>query len=340
MRRISSTPDARLAGLLLAAGLIGLAATGSPALAAEPVAVPRPVAAGIWLIAGGLAPDREPDGNTVILETRAGLVVFDTGRHAAQRRAIEAFASSRHVPIIAIVNSHWHLDHVSGNADLKRAYPTVRVYASSAIDGALKGFLARSAAGSRAALTSRTLPTETREDILGDLATVENPVALRPDVVISRPRTLRLGGRTLEVRLAPDAATAGDVWIFDRATGTAVVGDLVTLPAPFLDTACPKGWQVALDQIWATPFDQVIPGHGAPMARAQLAIYRQAFADLIACSGSTRTAKACATDWAETIAPLLSGGPRERAMAEGMSAYYVNDVLRPHGGRSADCQAA
>ena len=46
------------------------------------------------------------------------------------------------LPVVAIVNSHWHLDHVSGNAALRAAYPRAQVYASDAIDGAMRGFLA------------------------------------------------------------------------------------------------------------------------------------------------------------------------------------------------------
>ena len=53
------------------------------------------------------------------------------------------------LPIVAIVNSHWHLDHVSGNAALRAAYPRAQVYASDAIRDAMHGFLAdyRSATG-------------------------------------------------------------------------------------------------------------------------------------------------------------------------------------------------
>jgi len=40
------------------------------------------------------------------------------------------------------VNSLWHLDHVGGNVLLRKAYPAARVYASSAIEDAMHGFLA------------------------------------------------------------------------------------------------------------------------------------------------------------------------------------------------------
>ena len=41
----------------------------------------------------------------------------------------------RHRPIAAIVNSHWHLDHTTGNWDIRQAYPHVAIYASGAHRG-------------------------------------------------------------------------------------------------------------------------------------------------------------------------------------------------------------
>lgn len=321
--------------------LIALAALALLAPRSVDAQTPKPtaqaVAPGVWLIPGGIAPRRQPDGNTVIFAAPKGLVVMDTGRHAWQRQAILDFATARGRPIAAIVNSHWHLDHVSGNPDLKRAYPAAKVYASSAIDAALTGFLAKGAADGRAYLKAGDLPRETLEDIAGDIATVEAGAALRPDVVISGSESRKLAGLRLAVNLAPDAATAGDVWLYDPASRVAAAGDLVTLPAPFLDTACPDGWRRALDQVWATPFTVLIPGHGAPMTRTQFDLYRQAFAAVIDCAASTETKQACAAAWTRAIQPLLGPDPVDLKRAQGMTEYYVADVLRAHGGKSVAC---
>jgi glyoxylase-like metal-dependent hydrolase (beta-lactamase superfamily II) len=304
------------------------------------VAAPERVAPGVWLISGALRPDREPDGNTVIFVGPKGLTVVDTGRHLAHRQAIKAFAEGRHAPIVAIVNSHWHLDHVSGNPYLKAAYPKAKVYASRAIDGALSGFLVKSAADSRKYLDSGRAPPRMQEDIRADLATIAGGAALRPDVPIDASRVITSGGRTLDLKLAPNAATDGDVWVYDRATGVAAVGDLVTLPSPFLDTACPQGWKAALAQIWRTPFRIAVPGHGAPMTRAGFASYRAAFSALIDCSDSTRAATVCAADWVKATAALRGDGARDLRLARSMTEYYVSDVLRAHGGKSAYCRTA
>lgn len=304
-----------------------------------PAPKPQPVATGVWLIPGGMLPGRQPDGNTVVFAAPDGLIVMDTGRHVWQRDAILDFAKAQGKPIAAIVNSHWHLDHVSGNPALRAAYPGLKVYASNAIDEALTGFLAKSAAQAKPYLDSGKLPPETAEDVRGDIATFENGAALKPDVVIAESSTRRIAGKPLAVNLAADAATAGDVWVYDPKSRVLASGDLVTLPAPFLDTACPAGWSAALARIAATPFTTLIPGHGMPMTRGQFGTYRKAFDAFVACAASPREASACAADWAGSVAALPGADPANSKRALGMAAYYARDVLRAHGGKSAECRA-
>ena len=77
------------------------------------------------------------------------------------------------------------------------------------------------------------------------------------------------------------------------------------------------------------------------MTRLQFEAYRSAFEALIDCSASPRPAKACAAEWASgVVGPPLGSGPREPARARGMTLYYVNDVLRAHGQKSAYCAVA
>jgi glyoxylase-like metal-dependent hydrolase (beta-lactamase superfamily II) len=325
-------------GIAIVLAVLCIAPIGSTEPAPPPVPAVQKLAPGVWLISGGFLPNREPDGNSVIFAAPAGLIVLDTGRHDWHAQAILALAREQRKPIIAVVNSHWHLDHVSGNPALRAAYPGLRVYASSAIDGALSGFLPASARESAAYLDDPTVPEETRADLRLDLATIQRGAELRPDVVISASSTRSLGGRKFTIRLAPDAATSGDVWLFDPRSGIAALGDLVTLPAPFLDTACPEGWKAALAEVSATPFRMAIPGHGAPMQRQQFLLYRRAFASFIGCSSSDRPAGDCGTRWANAVQALLPADPLEMRRAQSMAAYYVG-LLRANGGRSKYCVA-
>jgi len=322
-----------IARIVLAASFV----LASTALADTPPAPKaQSIAKGVWVIPGGMLPNRQPDGNTIIFDAPQGLIVMDTGRHTWHRAAILDFAKAEKKPIAAIVNSHWHLDHVSGNPDIRAAYPKLKVYASNAIDDALTGFLKKSAADAQPYLDSGKLPPDTAEDVRNDIATYKNGQALRPDVVIVKSSTRDIAGKKLAINLAANAATDGDVWVYDPATKIAASGDLITLPAPFLDTACPAGWSKAMGEIEKTAFTKIIPGHGAPMTRAQFGTYRKAFDDFIACAASPRDEKECAADWTKAVSALPGAGPD--AKAQGMAVYYVKDVLRAHNGKSAECK--
>lgn len=308
--------------------------------AAAIVVAPLPGAEGLYLLPGTFAAGHQPDGNTVVLEGQKELVVFDTGRHKAHRKAILEFAQGRGKPIAAIVNSHWHLDHVSGNPDLKAAYPGARVYASDAIDEALTGFLANSARQGREMLEGGKLEADRAEELRGDLATIENGQALKPDVVVTRSQTVRLAGRALDIHLAPHAATAGDLWLYDPKSRTAMVGDLVTLPAPFLDTACAAGWSRALDEVERTPFVRLVSGHGPVMTRDDFGRYRTAFTAFVACARTDKPAAICAGEWATAVGPLLGDDPVQPRAAKGMASYYVEQVLRGGGEARSGCSSS
>jgi glyoxylase-like metal-dependent hydrolase (beta-lactamase superfamily II) len=318
---------------------LGNLSVGWGATAAIPSPMPLQVAQGVWIIQGSMLLNREPDGNSVIFDVPDGLIVMDTGRHEWHRHAILTLAKTRRKPIVAIINSHWHLDHVSGNHALRAAYPDLHVYASSAIDRALAGFLASSAKQAAGYINDPQIAAEMRADIRGDLLTIQTGAQLKPDVVISASTTMKLGGHGFQINLAPNAATSGDVWLYDENSGVAALGDLVTLPAAFLDTACPEGWRAALAQVAATPFSLAIPGHGAPMTRAQFSLYRQAFESFIDCSKSTLPKEECGTSWASAVQPLLAEDPNELRRAKQLSEYYV-ELLRASAGRSKYCEAA
>lgn len=290
-----------------------------PALAATPLAPDT------WLIPGGFESGHQPDGNTVVWRGPAGLAVLDTGRHVAHSGDIISFAEARHAKVVAIVNSHWHLDHVSGNPRLKAHWPGAKVYASGAIDEALTGFLAKSAAGARDMLAKNQIPPAMADDVKGDLATFENGAALRPDVTVTVSGPIRLAGRRLELHLTK-GATLGDIWIYDPATKLVAAGDLVTLPAPFLDTADARAWSAALGDIAAADFKTLVPGHGAPMNRAQFIQYRMAFDKFVACAASD--SKTCGDDWLGDTVGLRA--PDQEKQAKDMIGYYA-DLLHKKG---------
>ena len=312
-------------------------ATSSPQPAPEP---PVEVAPGVHLIRGAVVQGRGPDGNTVIFDAPDGLVVVDTGRHTYHSDAILAFARAQQRPIVAIINTHWHLDHSSGNVRIKAAFPQARVYTTTAIDRTVApgGFLARNLTDAQAMAKQTDLRPVQKEEIQIFIDTMNAKAALRPDVALTTSSPLTIGGRAFEVHVSDDAVTDADVWLYDPRTKIAVIGDIVTVPVPYFETACPDGWKVAMDAVWATSFDTVIPGHGKTMTRGQFDEYRKGFAPFIECVRSGAAASQCSAGWVAATSSLIGDDEARRTAVARNMDYYVG-YLRQSGGKAADCRA-
>jgi glyoxylase-like metal-dependent hydrolase (beta-lactamase superfamily II) len=301
--------------ILLAGLLLGFAA-----------AAPAQMPAGYHLVAGTLEPDRGPDGNSVFIDAPDGLILVDTGRHPEHRDRLLGYARERRRPVVAIFNTHWHLDHSTGNAEIRAAYPGAELYASRAIDGALAGFLRTSRESTERALAAGRIAEANRAEVQRALAVMDHPEGLRPTRPVTRSAEMRIGGRRLRVNLASYAATEGDVWIYDRAARLVIAGDLVVAPVPFMDTACPQGWRRALDRIAAIRFNVLIPGHGAPMNRPQFLAWRHAFNAFVDCGISARPRTDCIAGWRRDAAQFVPAG--REPMIDNLAGYYLDSRLR------------
>jgi glyoxylase-like metal-dependent hydrolase (beta-lactamase superfamily II) len=312
----------RLLNGLLVSLLAGCATTASP-----PAALPgETVANGVTLIRGVFVPGVQPDGNTVLLRGSNGWVAVDSGRHAAHTTRIIEAARGSELPVIAIVNTHWHLDHVAGNAALREAFPQAEVHASNAIDDALSGFLADYRRQLQELVARADATPENVATWQAEIARIDAGAQLRPTNPITRPQDGSLAGRSVYLGLEENAASGGDVWLYDKSTRTLVAGDLVTLPVPLFDTACSEGWQQALARLDALGFTRLVPGHGVPMDHVQFRTYRDGFDRLLACAASDAPAGTCKTGWLRDIAPLIP--QQDAALAESLLDYYIPQVLR------------
>ncbi len=309
--------------------LLTLAAFGLTGIAPDP-GYP------VKLIPGAFPADREPDGNTIVFEDADGLVVVDTGRHPDHQAAILDYAKARGKPIVAIVNTHWHLDHSGGNQEIRAVYPHAKLYTSLAVIGALDGFLAKSLVRARARLADPKVSDAEKAEIRLGVDAITDRKDLLPDVEVSGDTRLPLGTGALRLHLAPYAATDGDTWLYDPASRTLVAGDLVVIPAPFFDTACAEGWRAALIEITHVPFKTLIPGHGAPMTHAQFELWRRAYDRLADCAKSKAPKQACIDGWSRDAAAFLTT-PKDHADVQELLDYYLDTVLRPPGKQAELC---
>lgn len=306
--------------------LFTLAVVGCAGVRPGRQAAATEIAPGVFLIPGTFVPGSQPDGNTVIFAAPRGLVVVDSGRHVRHTERILDFASSRRKPIAAVINTHWHLDHTGGNVLLRNRVPAARVYGSSAVHGALAGFLANYAVQLEDAIAKAAEGSDEQQRYRAELGLIRSG-KLAPDEVIEDSGQRAVAGRPFSIRLDRNVVTAADLWLIDESTRTVVAGDLITLPVPFFDTACPQRWRDALARLVAADFQRVVPGHGPVMTRANVERYRAAYDNLLACGATESSTEACANNWIVDIGSLLNVAEHE--FARRSLAYSIENFLRP-----------
>lgn len=279
------------------------------------------------LITGGVYEDKGPDGNTVILDAPAGLIVVDTGRHPEHAAKILAHAKSAGKPVAAIVNSHWHLDHTTGNMDLLKAHPGAAIVTSRAIEGQLfRDFIAPGREQAKKALADGTAPEAQRPRMIRAQAFLDEPRYGRPTVPITGSGPRQIAGRTIDVRFTPFAVSEGDVWLIIPEEKMVIAGDLVVDIVPFMDTACVDGWSKALNDVAAVDFETLIPGHGAPMTKPQFVHWKSAFDRLVECGRSAAAIATCVEGWMTNAAPFIAED--KKGYSREAAAYYVETRLR------------
>ncbi len=281
---------------------------------------------GIYLLPGQLIPGDQPDGNTVVLRGNEGLVVVDVGRHAEHTRKIIDLARRLRQPVKVVVNTHWHLDHTGGNSLMREEFPGLQIVGSGAFEEAMTGFLATYREQLGEAIASAATPAAEVERYRKELTILDHGPQLLPDVVVTDSGERKLAGRSLEIHLETFAVSGGDLWLLDPATGTVLSGDLVTIPVPLFDTACPRRWQAALARLDDADWVILIPGHGPPLNRAAFAKYRAAFDGLLTCAASAEPKEGCIDGWLLDAADLVV--EKDRQLARGMLGYYVEQLLR------------
>ncbi len=312
---------------------------------------------GIYLLSGEFHPGQQPDGNSIVMVEGREALVFDTGRHAPHAMAIVSFLRQHNLQLRWIINSHWHLDHSGGNRLLRDAFPDAQLISGRGVLTAEQGFLARYRQSLLQRQQQADIGEAAREANRLELARIDDSAARLPHRFVEAPprntvaapassqvpeqvspeaaERLSLGGRELHLHVATHAASETDIWLLDVRTGTVLAGDLLTLPVPFLDTACPQIWWQVLQDMNAQPYTLAIPGHGPAMSRKGVAAYAQAFAQLQRCAASPAGNRACADAWLQALAPPFD--EMSETYVRQLLDYYLDQHLRPGSNQVSHC---
>ena len=180
---------------------------------------------------------------------KKGVAVIDSGgspKVGGQLR--EAIRKVTDLPILYVINTHVHPDHILGNAAFKDDHP--------AFVGHEK--LAAAMAQRKDAYLSN------QAGWVGGDATGSEMIP--PTLTIRGTQIIDLGGRGLQLTAYPPAHTNNDLTVFDIATATLWTGDLLFVErTPSIDGDL-KGWLKTIEQMRSIPAARAIPGHGPVMA--------------------------------------------------------------------------
>ena len=275
-----------------------LALTGGSLFAAPGLAAPRSVRAaplpvteiapGIF-VHPGVHELATPDNlgaiaNVGFVVGDDAVAVIDSGGYArAGARLRAAIRQTTGLPIRYVIASHVHPDHLFGHAAFAADRATFVGHAKLPAALAMRGayYLA-----------------DLRETF-GALA--EGTEIVPPDLTVADVVELDLGGRRLTLTAHPTAHTDNDLSVFDHATGTLWLADLLFMDRiPVIDGSLP-GWLEVLEMVLGWPALRAVPGHGPvsaawPAAAADQVRYLERVRDevraVIAAGGSIEDAVA------------------------------------------------
>lgn len=208
-----------------------------------------------------------PDAiNMHVVETPAGLVLFDALRTTEQVADIARLIGRLGKPPLALFITHAHTDHYGGVAALKRRYPDLPVYAPAAVASAMRSDPNGDNRRRREMFGGR-FPTQ---------AEINNALPTRP---VEDGVPIEVGGLRIEPLIfGPSESPAAAVYRLPEL-GAAVTGDLVnvlTVPAPFESL---EAWLTQLDRIESAlaPETLIHVGHGSSGPAAPLIAEQRAF---------------------------------------------------------------
>lgn len=174
-----------------------------------------------------------------------GVAVIDTGGSlkvgSKLRDAIKKITDK---PILYVINTHVHPDHIFGNAAFIQDKPQ---------------FVGHAKLGDAMQLREEAYG-KLNIKYLGDDA--KGSIIVKPSLATKETTELDLGDRTLRVTPYPNAHTNTDISVIDSKTSTLFTGDLLFIERTPVIEGDIKGLISAIDTLKTYPVKQVVPGHG------------------------------------------------------------------------------
>lgn len=174
-----------------------------------------------------------------------GVAVIDTGGSLKTGNKLrDAIKKVTPLPILYVINTHVHPDHIFGNAAFLQ-------------DKAQ--FVGHAKLGDAMQLRKEAYD-KLNVKYLGEDA--KGSEIVKPTMIVKESMELDLGDRKLKVTPYPEAHTNTDVSVIDSKTSTLFTGDLLFIERTPVIEGDIKGLIAAIDVLKTYPVQQVVPGHG------------------------------------------------------------------------------
>jgi len=260
-------------------------------LPAVPGAEVQELGRGVYAIVRSLPSGFYFESNSVFIVTNGGVVVVDSQfTRAATRAALGALRELTGQPVRYVINTHWHVDHISGNQVYREAFPDAEFIAHAS----MREDLSSEGLPGRASFLEALPPTigyfdrlvAQRESMGGGVATAEELIAYAADSALATQHlqeapgfqpvlptltfrdhlTLELGGRSIELHHLGRAHTRGDIVVYLPEERILIAGDIVVAPVPLVgSTSYPGDYPTTLAALLAMQPAVIVPGHGPVM---------------------------------------------------------------------------
>lgn len=252
----------------------------------------RPLADGVHAFIGARG-----DSNAGAIKTPDGLIVIDAQQHAPLARIFrESLRERIGQPIRLVINTHYHLDHIAGNAVFGAEAP---ILAHHITTDKLRSILGPEGAGGDWTVSDFV----TKAQLLFGPNIVElipeghaawtwfrqrlgapdydTLTITPPDETFAKSYEIALPGDVLCLDYLGPAHCDGDLVVYLRNAGIVFLGDLLFVGRfPWIGDGDVAGWIRTLDHVLGLDVDCVVPGHGMPVTLKAVAGFRDMLAAL------------------------------------------------------------
>jgi glyoxylase-like metal-dependent hydrolase (beta-lactamase superfamily II) len=219
------------------------------------------------------------DGNSVVLISNDGVLVFDSnGTPAAASAVLAEIRKLTNQPVRYVVNSHWHWDHWYGTETYQQAFPNLQIIAHEKTREMMMGpALEFNRPGVERDLPAYIASLEKQSPVPDGLPEArffleqkKNVHHAFPNITFTDRIDLFMGGREIQILHYDRAVTPGDTFLYLPQERVLITGDLLVNPISFALSCYPTEWLHTLEKIDNLEVETIVPGHGEPLHDKEL----------------------------------------------------------------------